>query len=294
MRAPRDDDDLAGAAGPRRDHRREPDRPRAEYRDALADLEPGEPHAVHGHAEGLAERRGREVDACWHAEAVPGRSADVLRESAGDRQADEADGGTALVVARQTVAARAARRDALERDRVSRLERCHPVAHVRHLARDLVAGTDRRDHHLVMVPVEIRAADATVAHADHDLAGSGRRARDIFDDEPAYPAAEGGAHGGHARLLQRRRDPRNDGPPRGITRATVGVDEITIQLREELTRACPRADGPPVARFDRSRRRGRAGISGPEALRQALRDRDHGLYRALSEGRRGLQAECML
>src|SRR5207247_225597 len=173
MRASRADDDFAGAAGARRDHRCEPDRPRAEYRDALADLEPGEPHAVHGHAEGLAERRGREVDACWHAEAVPGRSADVLRESAGNRQADEADGGTALVVARQTVAARAARRDALERDRVSRLERCHPVAHVRHLPRDLVAGPDRRDHHLVLLPVEIRPAADTGAHAARALAGTG-------------------------------------------------------------------------------------------------------------------------
>ena len=212
MRAPRDDDDLAGAAGPRRDHRREPDRPRAEYRDALADLEPGEPHAVHGHAEGLAERRGREVDACRHAEAVPGRSADVLRETAGNRQADEADDETALVVAAQTVATRTARRDALERDRVAGLERRHPVAHVRYFARDLMSRADRRDHHLVVVPVQVRAADAAVAHADQDPAGAGRRARDILDDEPAYPAAEGGAHGGHARLLQRRRDPRNDGP----------------------------------------------------------------------------------
>src|SRR5882724_10197040 len=49
--APSADDDLAGAAGARRDHRHEPDRTGAEYRDALADLEPGEPHAVHGHTE---------------------------------------------------------------------------------------------------------------------------------------------------------------------------------------------------------------------------------------------------
>src|SRR5438094_432359 len=46
MRASRADDDFAGAAGARRDHRCEPDRPGAEYRDALDDLDHTDPPAV--------------------------------------------------------------------------------------------------------------------------------------------------------------------------------------------------------------------------------------------------------
>src|SRR3989442_409673 len=117
------------------------------------------------------------------------------------RQADHADRRSALVVAGEAVATRAAGGDALDRSRVAGPEHRHPVAHLRRLARDLVARADRRDHHLIVVPVQVRAADAAVAHADDDLAGARRRARHLLDDELADPAAERGAH--EARLPAR-------------------------------------------------------------------------------------------
>jgi len=194
LRAAGADQDLARTAGARRHHGHQPDRARAEDRDPLADLEPGEAHAVHRHAERLAERRGREVDPRRQSEAVPRRHLDVVGEAARDREADHADRRAALVVAGEAVATRGAGGDALDRNRVTGPEHRHPVAHLGHLARDLVARADRRDHHLIVVPVQVRAADAAVAHADDDLARTRRRVRHLLDDQPADPAAEGGAH----------------------------------------------------------------------------------------------------
>src|SRR5204862_8135839 len=95
----------------------------------------------------------------------------------------------------------------------ARRERRDAGADLRHLAGDLVAGADRRDHHLVVVPVQVRAADAAVADADHDLARAGYRTLDVLDDELPDLATERGAHdqlsdraAGAARA--RRRSPR--------------------------------------------------------------------------------------
>src|SRR5438876_677490 len=119
--------------------------------------------------------RGGEGDARRHAETVPGRHLDVLGEAPRDRHADHADFEAALILTGEAVATAAARGDALERDRIARLEARHAGTDLCHLARDLVARTDGGDHHLVAVPVEVRATDAAVPDAHHYLARSGRR-----------------------------------------------------------------------------------------------------------------------
>src|SRR5207247_3695494 len=143
------------------------DRPGAENSDALSDLESAEPHAVDGDAERLDQGGGGEGDARRHAETVPGRHLDVLGEAPRDRHADHADFEAALILTGEAVATAAARGDALERDRIARLEARHAGTDLCHLARDLVAGTDGGDHHLFVVPVEVRATDAAVPHEHH-------------------------------------------------------------------------------------------------------------------------------
>src|SRR5439155_7116284 len=57
-------------------------------------------------------------------------------------------------------------------------------------------------HHLSVVPVQVGAADAAVAHAHDDLAGAGGRAGNVLDHELAGRTAENRAH--------HRRGPRSD------------------------------------------------------------------------------------
>src|SRR5438445_2442022 len=194
LRPAGDDEDLARPARAGRDDRHEADRARAEHEHAVADREAGQSDGVHRDAERLRQRRGREVDTRRHRKAVTGRHLDVLGEPAGDRHSDDADGRAALVVTAQAVAAAPAGGDALERHPVAGPEARHARADLRHLARDLVTWTVDGQYHLSVIPVQVRATDAALAHAHDDLAGAGGRGRNLLDGERTRRAAEGGAH----------------------------------------------------------------------------------------------------
>ena len=157
---------------------------------------------MHGDPERLGERRDGMVDARRRREAMARRHLHVLGEPTGDGHPHDPDHRTALIVARQAVTARAAGRDAFERHRVAGLQLRHAGADVGHLARDLVPGARDRQHHLSVVPVQVGAADAAVAHAHDDLAGAGGRAGNVLDHELAGRTAGNRAH--------HRRGPRSD------------------------------------------------------------------------------------
>ena len=86
-----------------------------------------------------------------------------------------------MIVAREAVAALAARRESLDRRAVALLERRDAGAHHRDGARDLVPGTEPRKHHLAVVPVEVGAADPARADREHDFAGPRLGPRDLLD-----------------------------------------------------------------------------------------------------------------
>src|SRR5205814_1679936 len=62
---------------------------------------------------------------------------------------------------------------------------------------DLVTRARRRQHHLVVVPVEVRAADAAGTDLDDDVAGAGLGTIDLFDDDPPGPFRPRCTHARH-------------------------------------------------------------------------------------------------
>ena len=115
------------------------------------------------------------------AEAVPRGHREVVGESAGQVHAEHAQPRAVVIVAREAVAARAARREALDRDAVALLERADARAHARDGARDLVPRARARQDELAVVPVQVGAADPARAHREHDLARARLGPRDLLE-----------------------------------------------------------------------------------------------------------------
>src|SRR5439155_16161722 len=193
------------------------------------------------------QRDGQRLDEGGGAKAYPLRDAQaargldthVLRVGAGQvAEAERAHGGAADAVARQACAALAAGHVGQRHHWLPHLPARHAGPEPCHLAGELVAhdraGWEGRRR------MEVRAADAAVAHPDQQLAGLRFGPRDLLDDETARFSQHRGAHG----TLRP-----------GAGRYTWAREPVNM-ARDRLSRPAP----PPA--------RGSSGSTWPEAARR--------------------------